>query len=103
MERSVAPLLAASGGARSPCHCTAGGPSPSPLPIPHTHTALVAGPGTILQGTPPAPGSLHKPGGAEPLTDPEHTGDGGGLGGTELHSEKYPDPHVSLEWGHPSQ
>lgn len=89
MGRSVAPLLAGPEGSRRP-------------PTSHTHT-LVAGIGAVLHRAPAAPGCLHKAGGAEPLTDPEHTGDGGDLGGAELHPEKHPDPYVSLKWGHPGQ
>ena len=62
------------------------------------HVALVAGAGAgaVLHRAPAAPGCLREAGRAEPLAGPEHPGDGGGLGGAELHPEKHPDPHVGL-------
>lgn len=51
------------------------------------------GAGAVLHGAPAAPGCLREAGRAEPLADPEHPGNGGGLGGAELHPEKHPDPH----------
>ncbi|XP_036085635.1 cilia- and flagella-associated protein 100 isoform X2 [Rousettus aegyptiacus] len=74
-----------------------GSQDPHPPTLPHcwhpTHTALVAGAGAVLHRAPAAPRYLHEAGGAEPLTDPEHAGNGGDLGGAELHPEKHPDPH----------
>ncbi|XP_048643128.1 cilia- and flagella-associated protein 100 isoform X3 [Marmota marmota marmota] len=55
--------------------------------------AILAGTGAVLHGAAAAAGHLHGPGGAEPVSDPEHPGDGGHAGGAEPHPEEHARAH----------